>query len=159
MLSHLKSLPVDTLKIDKGFVRELGTNPGDLAIVRAIIALAEAFGLELVAEGVETEAAATDVAAARVLPRAGLPAVAPGRRRRDGVATGQRADTRAVFRSATSVGLAVRLVQVDLQLTVDRPAGGYGWLRERLRGQQLDAAEPAGGLADQADPQRVTVDG
>jgi diguanylate cyclase (GGDEF)-like protein len=58
VLSHLKSLPVDTLKIDKGFVRELGTNPGDLAIVRAIIALADAFGLQLVAEGVETEAAA-----------------------------------------------------------------------------------------------------
>jgi diguanylate cyclase (GGDEF)-like protein len=57
VLSHLKSLPVDTVKIDKSFVRELGSNPGDLAIVRAIIALAEAFGLELVAEGVETEAA------------------------------------------------------------------------------------------------------
>ncbi|KUI44351.1 hypothetical protein AU198_16965 [Mycobacterium sp. GA-1199] len=58
VLSHLKSLPVDTLKIDKGFVQELGENPGDLAIVRAIIALAEAFGLQLVAEGVETEEAA-----------------------------------------------------------------------------------------------------
>lgn len=58
VLSHLKALPVDTLKIDKGFVRELGRDPGDLAIVRAIIALAEAFDLQLVAEGVETEDAA-----------------------------------------------------------------------------------------------------
>jgi diguanylate cyclase (GGDEF)-like protein len=58
VLSHLKSLPVDMLKIDTGFVRDLGTNTSDLAIVRAIIGLAEAFGLQLVAEGVETPAAA-----------------------------------------------------------------------------------------------------
>lgn len=58
VLSHLKSLPVDMLKIDAGFVRDVGTDAGDLAIVRAIIGLAEAFGLELVAEGVETPAAA-----------------------------------------------------------------------------------------------------
>jgi diguanylate cyclase (GGDEF)-like protein len=58
VLSHLKSLPVDMLKIDTGFVRDLGTNVSDLAIVRAIIGLAEAFGLQLVAEGVETAAAA-----------------------------------------------------------------------------------------------------
>ncbi|MGY4710890.1 putative bifunctional diguanylate cyclase/phosphodiesterase [Mycolicibacterium sp. CBM1] len=58
VLTHLKSLPVDTLKIDKSFVIDLGTNPEDLAIVRAIIALAEAFNLELVAEGVESPEAA-----------------------------------------------------------------------------------------------------
>ncbi len=58
VLSHLKSLPVDMLKIDTGFVRDLGNNAGDLAIVRAIIGLAEAFGLEVVAEGVETPDAA-----------------------------------------------------------------------------------------------------
>jgi diguanylate cyclase (GGDEF)-like protein len=58
VLSHLKSLPVDALKIDPRFVRNLGNNVNDLAIVRAIIGLADAFNLELVAEGVETPAAA-----------------------------------------------------------------------------------------------------
>lgn len=58
VLSHLKSLPIDALKIDTAFVRNLGTNSQDLAIVRAIIGLAEAFGLELVADGVETAVAA-----------------------------------------------------------------------------------------------------
>ncbi len=58
VLSHLKRLPVDALKIDPRFVRDLGTNVNDLAIVRAIIGLADAFDLELVAEGVETPAAA-----------------------------------------------------------------------------------------------------
>jgi diguanylate cyclase len=58
VLSHLKSLPVDALKIDAGFVRDLGSNADDLAIFRAIIGLAEAFNLQLIAEGVETVAAA-----------------------------------------------------------------------------------------------------
>jgi EAL domain-containing protein (putative c-di-GMP-specific phosphodiesterase class I) len=58
VMSHLKALSVDVLKIDPRFVRDLGSNPDDLAIVRAIIGLADAFDLELVAEGVETPAAA-----------------------------------------------------------------------------------------------------
>jgi diguanylate cyclase (GGDEF)-like protein len=58
VLSHLKSLPIDMLKIDRGFVRDLGTSADDLAIVRAIIGLAEAFNLQLVAEGVENPTAA-----------------------------------------------------------------------------------------------------
>lgn len=56
--AQLKSLPVTTLKIDRGFVEDLGDNPDDLAIVRSIVGLAESFGLELVAEGVATTRAA-----------------------------------------------------------------------------------------------------
>ncbi len=58
VFAHLKSLPVDVLKIDRSFVTDLGENKDDLAIVRAIIALADAFELHVVAEGVESEAAA-----------------------------------------------------------------------------------------------------
>lgn len=57
-LAYLKTLPVDSLKIDQGFVRELGTNESDRAIVQSIVALANAFGLDVVAEGVETVDAA-----------------------------------------------------------------------------------------------------
>jgi EAL domain-containing protein (putative c-di-GMP-specific phosphodiesterase class I) len=58
VLSQLKSLPVDMLKIDRSFIRELGSNPDDMAIVKAIVALANAFELELIAAGVETRQAA-----------------------------------------------------------------------------------------------------
>jgi EAL domain-containing protein (putative c-di-GMP-specific phosphodiesterase class I) len=57
-LAYLKTLPVDALKIDRGFVRELGTHASDQAIVRSIMSLADAFGLDVIAEGVETAAAA-----------------------------------------------------------------------------------------------------
>ena len=57
-LTYLKTLPIDILKVDKSFVRDLGTDSGDLAIVQSIMALANAFKLDVVAEGVETPAAA-----------------------------------------------------------------------------------------------------
>lgn len=57
-LAQLKTLQVRSLKIDRMFVAELGRNPDDLAIVRSIVALAQAFGLTIVAEGVEDERAA-----------------------------------------------------------------------------------------------------
>jgi diguanylate cyclase (GGDEF)-like protein len=54
-LSYLQRLPVNTLKIDRSFVARMLEHRGDLHIVRAVIGLAEAFGITTVAEGVETE--------------------------------------------------------------------------------------------------------
>ena len=54
-LSYLSALPVEVLKIDQSFVRDMLEDQGDRAIVQGIIALAKAFNRQTVAEGVETE--------------------------------------------------------------------------------------------------------
>ena len=53
-LSVLKSLPIDILKIDQSFVRDLGKSAGDTAIVAAVVNMARALALRVVAEGVES---------------------------------------------------------------------------------------------------------
>ena len=55
-LSHLKQFPVDILKIDRSFVRNLRDDPDDAAIISAVIQLGRSLGIEIVAEGIETAA-------------------------------------------------------------------------------------------------------
>ncbi len=57
-LTHLKAFPVDVIKIDRSFVSNLDDNKGDAAIIDAVVGLGHRLSMEVVAEGVETEAQA-----------------------------------------------------------------------------------------------------
>jgi diguanylate cyclase (GGDEF)-like protein/PAS domain S-box-containing protein len=57
-LRHLKQFPVDIIKIDRSFVRDMEAEPGDDAIVRAVINLGKSLGIHVVAEGIESQSQA-----------------------------------------------------------------------------------------------------
>lgn len=54
-LGYLKRLPVDKIKLDRAFIKELPNDQADASIVKAVLAMAEGMGLEVIAEGVETK--------------------------------------------------------------------------------------------------------
>src|SRR4029078_5568852 len=67
-LAYLQRLPIDVLKIDRSFVTGMMVDPDSVAIVRAVLSLAEALGMSTTAEGIET------VELARTLPTLGCSA-------------------------------------------------------------------------------------
>jgi EAL domain-containing protein (putative c-di-GMP-specific phosphodiesterase class I) len=62
-LAYLQRLPIDVLKIDKSFVTGMMRDPDSVAIVRAVLSLADALGMSTTAEGIETVELATTLAA------------------------------------------------------------------------------------------------
>ena len=72
-LSYLRHFPVDKLKIDRSFVAHLGKRPESSAIIKAIVDMADALGLNVIAEGVETKDQVLTPDHGRLRPVPGLP--------------------------------------------------------------------------------------
>jgi hypothetical protein len=81
-LHRLKTLPIDLLKIDRSFVRDVATDPDSATLTTAMISLARNQRLEVVAEGVETEEQMALPVRPRMRPGTGLPPQPPAPRRR-----------------------------------------------------------------------------
>ena len=103
-LSYLKRWRVDTLKIDRSFVRDLVTDMSDLAIVSAIIAMARHLNIKVVAEGIEGWPQLEKLRQLGCSLRAGLP-VCPSRRLRP---------TACAYLTGTPLDLTQRLPALDM---------------------------------------------
>lgn len=55
-LSYLRQFPIDTVKMDRSFVRDLGAGEADAALIRSVVELGEALDMEIIAEGIENQA-------------------------------------------------------------------------------------------------------
>ena len=77
-LSYLKRFPIEELKIDRAFVTDLARSAEDCELVAAIVAMAQALGFSVLAEGVETEEQLDALQDLDVTPGAGLPVLAAG---------------------------------------------------------------------------------
>ena len=72
-LTHIKRFPIDRLKVDRSFVRDMETSPDNMAIVRTIAQLGDSLGLEITIEGVETESQLAAPARHGLRQHAGIP--------------------------------------------------------------------------------------
>ena len=122
--TYLKRLPISYLKIDIEFVRDLVTNPANQHVVRAIVSLAHAFGLQTIAEGVEDEATLQLAGRRRRRLRAGLPPRPPRPLGRQPPQAGDLSPTRRTkFASASPSGGYVS-GELGLELPSDRRLTG-----------------------------------
>ena len=156
-LSYLLRLPADTLKIDRSFVSGSGDAGRNASIVRTVVGLADSLGLDVVAEGVETEEQRALLAGPRVSAGAGVPVLTGGGgRRSEGSRDGQGGDGAAPPGSYRPLNptLSVTSTLVRMQ----RPHRGHDHVVARELDGEVDVAQEPHAHPDVVLPP-VPVDG